>query len=140
MHENSDPISAPRQRHQMRKLTVGLLLAEAGLLFAGALYSVATLMPQGAEVRTFGIGLGVFLGVFGLMVVLAAKSLWNFGRYGVSFGVTWQLFQALVGASIMRGGFIIAGLATLSLAVALFVLLLKPYNKPDRELLFSEQG
>ena len=72
------------------------------------------------------------------MVGFAARSLMKRGRYGVSFGVTWQLFQALVGGSLIRGGLLWAGFGALALAAALFVLLLRPENRPDRELFFDD--
>lgn len=107
------------------------------MLAAAALYSLVTLTTD--DTKSLAIPLAAFLGIFALALVWAARSLWSFGRFGVSFGITWQLFQALVGASLLQGGLLPAGFAALGLAVALFVLLLKPQNRPARELFVEEE-
>ena len=43
--------------------------------------------------------------------------------FGLGFGLTWQLFQALIGASLLRGALYWQGGLALLLAVAVFVLL-----------------
>jgi hypothetical protein len=57
----------------------------------------------------------------------------------VGYGITWQMFQALVAASLLRGGLITAGLILLVLAITGFVLLLRlvqgtptPLDREDR--------
>ena len=127
-----------RVTHPLRRVSALLLVLEALLLGGAALYALVTLPAQAAGLKTVAVGLAVFLGIFALMVGFAARSLMKRGRYGVSFGVTWQLFQALVGGSLIRGGLLWAGFGALALAAALFVLLLRPENRPDRELFFDD--
>ncbi|MCT1866743.1 hypothetical protein M3B90_04285 [Dermabacter sp. p3-SID358] len=141
--DNGAPDSEAEPRplaHTLRRVSSLLLLVEALLLIAAALYALVTLPGQAAELKTVAIGLAAFFGVFALLVALAARSLMKRGRYGVSFGVTWQLFQALVGGSLIRGGLLWAGFGALLLAVSLFVLLLRPENRPDRELLLDDES
>lgn len=126
---NTSPGSG-RSRHRLRKATCVLLACESMSLFAVALYSLMTL--SGGEASALAVPLALFFALFGLALVGAARSLWNFGRFGVSFGVTWQLFQALVGASLLRAGLIPAGAFAIIMAVVLFVVLLKPENRPAR--------
>ncbi len=126
--------------HPVRRVSALLLVLEALLLIAAALYALVTLPAQAAELKTVAVGLTIFLGIFALMVALAARSLMKRGRYGVSFGITWQLFQALVGGSLIRGGLLWAGFSALALAIALFVLLLRQENRPDRELFVDDEN
>ena len=128
-----------RPTHPLRRVSAALLVVEALLLLAAALYALVTLPAQSPKLSTLAVGLTACLGIFALMVALAARSLMKRGRYGVSFGVTWQLFQALVGGSLIRGGLLWAGFTALSLAIALFVLLMRPENRPDRELFIADE-
>lgn len=66
------------------------------------------------------VGLGVFVFLFALLLVLAARSLVRRTRFGVGWGVTWQLFQALLGASMLRSGLIVPGVICLVLAIGAF--------------------
>lgn len=91
--------------------------------------AVATYSFLGVATGTFdarfGAGLGVFLLLFALAVGLAARSVLSRGRFGLGFGITWQLFQALVGATMLRSGLVWQGAVALALAIAAFVLLTK---------------
>lgn len=73
----------------------------------------------------FGAGLGAFLLLFALAVGLAARSILSRGRFGLGFGITWQLFQALVGATMLSSALIWQGVVALALAIVTFVLLTK---------------
>lgn len=126
------------ERHRLRLVTCVLLLVEALALAAAAVYAMTSLADTAPSVQGLGLGIGAFLAIFALALVLAARSLWGFGRFGVSFGITWQLFQALVGASLLRGGLLPAGFFALGMAIALFVLLLRPENRPVREHLIED--
>src|SRR5699024_4710484 len=64
-----------------------------------------------------------FLLLFALALGVAARSILAKGRFGLGFGITWQLFQALIGASLLRGALYWQGGRALLLAVAAFVLL-----------------
>src|SRR5699024_11909848 len=72
-----------------------------------------------------GTALGAFLLLFALAVGLAARSVLTRGRFGLGFGVTWQLFQTLVGASLLRGALYWQGGLALLLAIITFVLLIQ---------------
>lgn len=70
-------------------------------------------------------GLAVFLAIFAVLLALAALSLLRGGRFGIGWGITWQLFQALVAANLLRSAFYLVGGLGLVLAVAVFVLCLR---------------
>ena len=63
--------------------------------------------------------------LFAVLVGLAAASVLRGGRFGVGFGITWQLFQALTAASMLRGGLLTAGGIGLVLAIIAIVLLMR---------------
>lgn len=121
----------PEERTRIRTISVALLALEALSLAALAGYSLLTL--PGGRADSLAVPLALFFAIFALALIWAARSLHHRGRFGVSFGITWQLFQALVGASLLRGGLLPAGFFALILAIALFVLLLRRDNKPERE-------
>ncbi|ASK64902.1 hypothetical protein CFK39_02595 [Brachybacterium avium] len=105
-----------------RPVVAALLAAEALLLAATATYCFVGVSGGFLNAR-FGLGLGAFLLLFALGLGVAARSILAKGRFGLGFGITWQLFQALIGASLLRGALYWQGALALLLAVALFVLL-----------------
>ena len=112
------PDPSPRSRP-----IVALLLGiEALLLASAATYCFVVVAGGGLHTR-LGIGLGVFLLLFALLLALAARSILLRGRFGLGWGVTWQLFQALVGASMLNASMYWQGVLALILAIALFVML-----------------
>lgn len=130
------PPHTPPVRTRIRTISVGLLGLEALSLAILAVYSLLTLHSGPAD--SLAVPLAVFFALFALALLWAARSLNNRGRFGVSFGITWQLFQALVGASALRGGLLLVGFFALILAIVLFILLLRRENKPDREFLLFD--
>ncbi|MDN6301921.1 MAG: hypothetical protein L0J57_02570, partial [Brachybacterium sp.] len=86
-----------------RTLVAALLAVEALMLAAAATYCFIG-VSGGILVPQFGLGLGAFLLLFALALGVAARSILAKGRFGLGFGITWQLFQALTGASLLRGG------------------------------------
>lgn len=113
----SDP--APRRRR-----VAAVLMALEGLVLLGAA-SIAVLdAGQPGVPRGFALGLALFLGIFAVAILLAAVSLIRRRRFGVGYGITWQLFQALVAASLLSSGFLLIGVAFLAVAIAAFLLLL----------------
>lgn len=117
------PAPGPQETRR-RRIAAALLGLEALALLAAA--SVSYLSLDGAEgvPRNFGLGLAVFLVVFAVLLVLGARSLLVRGRFGLGYGITWQLFQALVGASMLKGGLVLAGGFALLVAILAFVVLL----------------
>lgn len=105
-----------------RPLAAALLALEALLLAATATYCFLGASSGALDAR-FGVGLGLFLLLFALALALAARSLLARGRFGLGFGITWQLFQALTGASLLNASLYWQGVLGLALAVTLFVLL-----------------
>lgn len=105
-----------------RTLVAALLGVEALMLAAAATYCFVG-VSGGILVPQFGVGLGAFLLLFALALGVAARSILAKGRFGLGFGITWQLFQALTGASLLRGGLYWQGALALLLAIVLFVLL-----------------
>lgn len=105
-----------------RPTVAALLGVEALMLAAAATYCFLAASGGGLDTR-LGMGLGVFLVLFALGLALAARSILVKGRFGLGFGITWQMFQALVGASMLRGAMYWQGALALLLAIAVFVLL-----------------
>lgn len=100
-----------------------LALEALGLLVLASVVALQT--GRDAQVgSSFTLGLALFLVVFAIGVGAAAVSVHRRGRFGVGFGITWQLFQALVSASLLRGALYLPGGLGLVSAVAAFVLLL----------------
>ena len=123
------PSSGPRSRDEsdprppLRPAAAVLLALEALLLAAVATYSFLG-VASGVLSARIGTGLGMFLLLFAVAVGLAARSVLTRGRFGLGFGITWQLFQALVGGSLLRGALYFQGGLALLLAVITFVLLI----------------
>lgn len=107
-----------------RLSAVALLVFEAlGLLVLASVVALQT--GKNPEVGgSVTLGLALFLTVFALAVAAAALSVHRRGRFGVGFGITWQLFQALVSASLLRAALYLPGALGLISATAAFVLLL----------------
>ena len=111
-------------RPQIRPAAALVLALEALMIAAAATASFWLSGTAGARPGLM-IALGVFLLVFALGAAIAARSVLLRGRFGLGYGLTWQLFQALVGASLLRGGLYWQGALALVLAVVAFVLLLQ---------------
>lgn len=111
-------------RPYTRPAAAVVLVLEA-LMIAFAATASFWLSRTAGESAGLMVALGVFLLVFALGAALAARSVLQKGRFGLGYGVTWQLFQALVGASLLRGGLYWQGALALVLAIVGFVLLLQ---------------
>ncbi|MGP5414272.1 hypothetical protein [Brachybacterium paraconglomeratum] len=116
----SRPADAEDPSPRSRPVAALLLGAEALLLVVTASYFLLAAADGGITAR-LGIGLGVFLLLFAVGVGLAARSVLARGRFGTGFGITWQLFQALVGASMISSGMVWQGALALVLAIVVFV-------------------
>lgn len=114
---------APERDPRIRPAAAVGLVLEAVLLVAVATFSFVGVSSGQLDPR-FGTGLGVFMLLFAVAAGLAARSVLVRGRFGLGYGITWQLFQALVGASMLRGGLIWQGALALVLAIGVFLLLL----------------
>lgn len=114
--EESDP------RSGLRPVAAVLLGLEALVLAVPATYSFLAVL-SGTISAQLGMGLGAFMLLFVLALGLAARSILVRGRFGLGFGVTWQLFQALVGVTLLRGALYWQGGLALLLAILTFVLL-----------------
>jgi hypothetical protein len=111
----------------------GALVAEAVLLAAAAIGVVVDLMARNGSSGGREIGMGAFLAACALGVgwalVAAARALGAGRRAGRAVAMTWQIFQAVVGASAVASGAawaVVLGVVLLVLAVAVAVLLLTP--------------
>lgn len=119
----SDPASpnaAPRT--PTRTAAVVLLLAEAALLILAAGMNLWLVLGGALDAR-FGLALVAFLLVLAAAVGAAGRSVRRGGRFGVGFGITWQLFQALVAVSLLRAGLYLPGAVPLALAISGFIAL-----------------
>src|SRR5699024_12639056 len=112
-----------------RPVVASLLGVEALLLVITATYCFIGVSGGILDAR-FGVGLAVFLLLFALALGVAARSILVKGRFGLGFGITWQLFQALIGASLLRGALYWQGGLALLLAVAAIVLLTRLVRFP----------
>jgi hypothetical protein len=110
-------------RPRVRRLGTVLLAVEALALLALGIFMLSRMGASDVG-ASFAAGLGAFILLFALGVGVAARSLARRGRFGLGFGVTWQLFQALVAASMLRAGVVLVGSIGLLLAIAAFVVLL----------------
>lgn len=119
---SSGPIAAADPSPRIRPAVSSLLGVEALLLLSTAVYCFVAVSGGGLQAR-LGIGLGIFLILFAVLLGLAARSILVKGRFGLGWGITWQLFQALVGASMLKASMYWQGALGLVLAIALFVLL-----------------
>jgi hypothetical protein len=116
----SRPVDAEDPSPRSRPVAAVLLGLEALLLVVTASYFLLAAAGGGVTGR-LGIGLGLFLLLFAVGVALAARSVLVKGRFGTGFGITWQLFQALVGASMLSSGMVWQGALAIVLAIAVFV-------------------
>ena len=116
----SRPADAEDPSPRARPVTALLLGLEALLLLLTASYFLLAAVGGGMTGR-LGIGLGLFLLLFAVALAVAARSVLVKGRFGTGFGITWQLFQALVGASMLSSGMVWQGALALVLAIVLFV-------------------
>lgn len=129
MEENDKP-----KRHPLRLLTVALIVFQALLVLLASIRGYMFLSSAAQPAEGLALGYLIFTLIFMVLLLLAAKSLYNFGRFGVSYTITWQLFQALVAGSMINGGLVIPGFIALSLAVIVFFLCLNQSNKPKAAL------
>ncbi|PMC76552.1 hypothetical protein [Brachybacterium sp. UMB0905] len=111
---------APDPSPRTRPVAAILLGCETGVLILAAGYCIVA-VTGGLIAGRFGIALAVFLLLFAAATGLAARSVLASGRFGLGFGITWQFFQALVAASMLRGGLYWQGGIALALAIATFV-------------------
>lgn len=118
------PADADDPSPRTRPTVAALLGVEALMLAAAATYCFV-IVPAGEIPTKLLTGLGIFLLVFALGAALAARSILVKGRFGLGYGITWQLFQALVGVNMLRGTLYWQGALALGLAVVLFLLLLR---------------
>lgn len=107
----------------MRRAGTVLLGVEALCLFVLAGFMITRVGSQDVG-ASLAVGLGVFILLFAIAVGLASLSLSRRGRFGLGFGVTWQLFQALVAASMLRAAIVLVGGIGMLLAIATFIVLL----------------
>ncbi len=83
------------------------------------------LLGRGEVSSRFGIALAVLMGIFVAALLLAARSLVAGGRFGVGYGITWQLFQCLIAVNLMMAHLYWQGAVALLLAIAVLVALVK---------------
>ncbi|PWH05172.1 hypothetical protein DEO23_13910 [Brachybacterium endophyticum] len=128
MASTSQKPSAPQEpgtadRPATRRLGTVLLAVETLALAALGVFMLSRVGSEDVG-ASLAVGLAVFILLFALAVGIAAYSLFRRGRFGLGFGITWQLFQALVSASMLRANILVAGGVGLLLAIAAFVVLL----------------
>ena len=116
------PVDAEDPSPRIRPTVASLLGIEALLIASAAAYCFVA-VSGGALHPRLGIGLGIFLLLFAAALGFAARSILVKGRFGLGWGITWQLFQALVGASMLNASMYWQGSVALVLAIILFVLL-----------------
>lgn len=116
--------TAPPPASRTRPLAVAILGLESVALLAMASLVLVDTAGHPELTPSFGRALSAFIALFAVAVGVAAISLLRGGRFGVGFGITWQLFQTLVSVSLLRGALYLPGVIGLILAIAAFVLLL----------------
>lgn len=118
----TDPSARPASR--TRPIAAAILGLEAVVMLAMASVVLVDAGGHPELPRRLTLGLTAFIGVLAVAVGAAAVSVLRGGRFGVGFGITWQLFQALVSASMLRAALYLPGAFGLISAVAAFVLLM----------------
>lgn len=106
-----------------RRIGAVLLGMEALGIMGGATFAAIDLRGREGLPPTYGAAMAGFLVVFALLLALAGLSLVRGGRFGVGYGITWQLFQALVGVTMLTSGLVLPGVLALGLAIASFAVL-----------------
>ncbi|WP_425956271.1 hypothetical protein [Xylanimonas sp. McL0601] len=111
----------------------GALVAEAVLLAAAAVGVVVDLVARHGSAGAREIGMGAFLVVCALgagwALLAAARALGAGRRAGRAVAMTWQIFQAIIGATALAAGStwaVVIGAVLLTLAVVVAFLLLTP--------------
>lgn len=106
-------------------------------LEALGLAAVATRVLIGAAAPTgiprLAVPLAVFILLFAAAAALAARSVLAGTRFGIGYGITWQLFQALVAANMLSSSLMPFGLVGMALAILTFILLLRIAQARARE-------
>lgn len=120
--DSTRPADAEDPGPRTRPRAALLLGVETLVLAAVATFCFVAASGGGMTAR-LGVGLGIFLLLFAAGTALAARSVLAKGRFGIGFGITWQMFQALVGASMISSGMVWQGVIALVLAIATFVVL-----------------
>lgn len=116
-----------RTHHQLaryRRIGAVLLGIEALALLAAASFALWSLPGRPGVPANYGAGMALFLAIFAVLLGAAALSVARGTRFGVGYGITWQLFQALVGATMLRSGLVLVGIAAILAALAAFVVLM----------------
>ncbi len=103
-------------------LVVVVLEAAAMITFAGAV------LVELVSGRSTNVGVGVFVVVFFLglawLLVGCVRALWRGRRRGRSPVAGWQIFQGIIGVSLLTGGSpaaVLGGLVLLLLAVGVLL-------------------
>lgn len=131
----TDAAGTGRASEPMRgaRLGAAALLAVEAL----ALAAVATRVLIGAAAPTglprIAVPLAVFILLFAAAAGFAARSVLARTRFGIGYGITWQLFQALFSANMLSSSLWPYGLGGLALAIGAFVLLLRLAQARARE-------
>lgn len=118
-----DGASVPLQR--MRRTAAVILGLEALALVGLASFTFLDVATAPELPARFVIALGVFFLVFALLLAVATSSVLRGHRFGVGYGMTWQLFQALVGGSLLSAGLLLPAAFALLLSVAGFLVLFR---------------
>jgi len=102
--------------------SVGLGIEAAALLVAAIAYGVYAIFG-GSQDRGFVAGVGVFCLALATGVGFAAYGTWGGRRWARSVALTWQVFQAGIGLSVLSSEPVIATiLIVLALGVAALVM------------------
>ena len=103
---------------------VALVLVEAAVLVAAALWLLLSVVRGAASSASAGVGVGLFALAMAAILVLAARAVTAGRRGGRAPVLTWQLLQAATAASLLGAGPPVATAAGGALAVAVLVAVL----------------
>ncbi|WP_058233795.1 hypothetical protein [Devriesea agamarum] len=118
---DSQPAARPSSSLVRRaRLSALLLSIETLALVVVAIRAFVTAISAvgaDAAVAKLDGALGVTVVVFAVLLGAAVRSVYALGRFGVSYGVTWQIFQIIGGVTLIAGGQVLLGGAAVVLAV-----------------------
>ncbi|QAY63417.1 hypothetical protein ET495_09330 [Xylanimonas allomyrinae] len=125
--------AAPVPSTRALRVLLSLLVVEAAVLVAAAVVLVVDLLARGGGDGSREMGMGAFLAACALGVAwalwAAARALGSGRRAGRAVAMTWQIFQAVIGASAVASGSglpMVLGAVLLALALVVAALLLTP--------------
>ena len=121
------------ERMRGTRIAAAVILAVEALCLAGVATLLLVRATGASDLPQAAVSLGVFVLIFAAAAAFAARSVLARTRFGIGYGITWQLFQALVSANMLSSSLMVYGIVGLALAIAAFILLTRLVQDRARE-------